>query len=356
MKIASFRMTTATSPVPTTMRALLHNQTTKSLILAATYPTPAPDLAAREYLLRVSATALTRGELLWPRPADAPPYSPGVEMAGEVVEPVPIGSAFPAGTPVYMRTTFPQCGSARDYAVGREAELAQRPGNVSAEEAAATAVGALTAWQGLFVHGGMQAVFEDGGKANAGRRVLVNGAAGAVGMSAVQLARAAGCEVVGTASGAAKKAMVRDGGATEVVDYRDTSIRTWAGARPDEAAADRKVDLVFDTVGGASLEDAWWAAKPAGGLVLSIVPAPDMVWRWVLDRPAGVSDRVSGKFFIMDSNGGHLGRVTELIERNLARPTVDSVFALEEFEKAFERVNSGKTTGKVVLKVAETRA
>ncbi|MBE7180618.1 MAG: NADP-dependent oxidoreductase, partial [Terriglobus roseus] len=355
MKTAAFRMatTSSSSALPTTMRALLHNQTTQSLTLATSHPTPTPDLAAREHLLRVSATALTRGELLWPRPADAGPYSPGVEMAGEVVEPVPAGSAFPAGTRVYMRTTFPRCGSARDYAVGREAELARRPRNVSAEEAAATAVGALTAWQGLFVHGGVHAVFDDGGKkANAGRRVLVNGAAGAVGMWAVQLARAAGCEVVGTASGAAKKAAVRAAGAVEVVDYRETSIRAWAEA--DEA--DRKVDLVFDTVGGASLDDAWWAVKPAGGLVLSIVPAADMVWRWVLDRPAGVSERVSGKFFIMDSNGEHLGRVTELIEQNLARPTVDSVFALEEFEKAFERVDSGKTTGKVVLKVAGTGA
>jgi NADPH:quinone reductase-like Zn-dependent oxidoreductase len=332
------------------MRAVIHDQVANKLTLDTQHAIPTPNYSAREHLLRISATALTRGELAWPRPAEDTDYSPGCEMAGIVAE-APPDSKFKEGTKVFLRVTYPRCGGARGYTIGLESELAERPGNLSTVEAAAVPVSALTAWQALVVHGGLD-VGEDakgdvGAVGEGKRRVLVNGAAGAVGLWTVQLAKALGLEVVGTANGA-KAETVRSFGADEVVDYTKGSVREWAA----QDAAKRKVDLVFDTVGGESLEDVWWAAKD-GGVVLSIVPPADMVWRWVLEAPQGISETVSGKFFIMDTRGDHLAQVAHFIEQGKAKPVVDSVFPLEEAQKAFDRAESGRAAGKVVIKVAD---
>jgi NADPH:quinone reductase-like Zn-dependent oxidoreductase len=318
------------------MRAVIHNQVLSTLTLKGV-PYPKPDFSAREHLIRVHAVALTRGELTWPRP---PPldqdYSPAVEMCGTVAE-APSTSKFPAGSRVFMRTTYPRDASLREFTIGLESELAKVPSNLTDNEAAAVPVSALTAWQGLFVHGSND--FEN----SRGKRVLVNGAAGAVGMWYVQLARAAGMIVVGTCNPASAE-RVRAAGA-EVIDYTTNNLREYPG---------EKFDLILDAVGGKSLEDAWFLAKD-NGRVLTIVPPTDFFkhWNWDLDRPEGVSETVQGRFFVMNSSGNDLARVGKLIEAGQAKPIIDSVWKLEDFEKAFEKLESGKTNGKIVVRVAE---
>ncbi|RJE16742.1 zinc-binding-protein [Aspergillus sclerotialis] len=76
-----------------------------------------------------------------------------------------------------------------------------------------------------------------------------------------------------------------------------------------------------------------------------------MQWKFVLDRPEGVDESVTGKFFVMHPSGEQLGKITELAEQGKVRAVVDSVFKLDEFEKAFERLGSGRTRGKVVLRL-----
>jgi NADPH:quinone reductase-like Zn-dependent oxidoreductase len=110
--------------------------------------------------------------------------------------------------------------------------------------------------------------------------------------------------------------------------------------------------LVLDCVGGDSLTQAWHAAREHG-LVLSIAPPKDMVWKFTLDRPEGISNTVEGRFFIMEPNGKHLHRITELIEARMVKPLVDSVFKLEDYQNGFDRVNSGRTTGKVIIQVRQ---
>lgn len=161
-----------------------------------------------------------------------------------------------------------------------------------------------------------------------------------------QLAHAAGLWVTGTSS-ARNAATVREFGADEIIDYTKTSISEWVKNNPDS-----KFDLVLDCVGGDSLTQAWQAARE-NGLVLSIAPPKDMVWKFILDRPEGISNTVEGKFFIMEPNSEHLQRITELIEAGKAKAVVDSVFKLEDYQKAFDRVSSGRTTGKVILQVRE---
>lgn len=128
-----------------------------------------------EALVRVHAAAITRDELEWP--ADRLPAVPSYELSGVVVE---------TGEEVFALTPFDRDGVAADYATVPAAVLAPKPARLTHVEAAALPMGGLSAWQGLFVHGRLQA----------SERVVVTGASGGVGHLAVQLARHAGAEVV----------------------------------------------------------------------------------------------------------------------------------------------------------------
>jgi len=135
-----------------------------------------PEPGPGEVLVRVQSAAITRDELTWP--VDRLPAIPSYELAG-VVE--------ATGEAVMALTAFDRDGVAADYAVVPETLLAPRPAGLSEEEAAALPMPALTAWQGLVVHGGLEA----------GERVLVTGARGGVGHVAVQLVGALGGTLVG---------------------------------------------------------------------------------------------------------------------------------------------------------------
>ena len=128
-----------------------------------------------EVLVRVHAAAITRDELSWP--TDRLPAVPSYELSGVLVE---------TGEEVFALTPFDRDGVAADYAAVPTAVLAPKPARLTHVEAAALPMGGLSAWQGLFVHGRLQA----------GERVLITGASGGVGHMAVQLARNAGAEVV----------------------------------------------------------------------------------------------------------------------------------------------------------------
>ena len=134
-----------------------------------------PVRAEGEVLVRVHAAAITRDELEWP--VDRLPAVPSYELSGVIVD---------TDEEVFALTPFDRDGVAAEYASVPSAVLAAKPARLTHVEAAALPMGGLSAWQGLFVHGHLQAV----------ERVLVTGASGGVGHLAVQLARQAGAEVV----------------------------------------------------------------------------------------------------------------------------------------------------------------
>src|SRR5499425_1371000 len=150
------------------------------------------------------------------------------------------------GDLVYGLNDWYRDGASAEYCVARVADFAHKPSRVDHVHAAATPISALTAWQGLVERAGLAA----------GQRVLIHGAAGGVGTFAVQLARWRGARVTGTAS-AANLDFVRSLGADEVIDYRAERFEDMA----------RDVDVVFDTVGGETLERSWGVLKPGGRLV-----------------------------------------------------------------------------------------
>lgn len=321
------------------MRALIRTGDPKTLTLDPDHPSPASTNHPECYIIRTKATALTRSELTWPEPLLPDIPVPGFDLAGEVIS-VPTASgkyAFKPGDQVYALTTFTWKGNARETSVAHENELALKPKNLSWEEAASVPLSALSAYEALFVHGNLT---KPNNGNNLGKRVLVTAASGSVGIWGVQLAHEAGAEVVGTC-GTSNVEFVKSLGADTVLDYKTTNLLKWV--REDTEA--RSFDVVFDCIGGQTLTDAWKCAK-SGGKVISVAEPPDP------KKPAdGVAEGVKGVWFIVKANGAALGEVTSLIDEEKCKPVVDSVYALEQFQDAFDRLEGGHAKGKVILKV-----
>jgi NADPH:quinone reductase-like Zn-dependent oxidoreductase len=286
---------------------------------------PQPRPGDGEVLVRVHAAAVTPTELVWVPTWTTPTGEPrrfpiilGHEFSGEVAA-VGDGVADAAvGNPVYGLNDWFGDGALAEYCVARAAEVAPKPRSVDHLPAAVTPISALTAWQGLI----------ERARLVAGDRVLVHGAAGGVGVFAVQLARWRGATVIGTAS-AHNAAFVRGLGADEVIDYRAVRFEDIA----------RGIDVVFDTVGGETLDRSWGVLKPGGRLVTiaaSVEGSPD--------------PRTREAFFIVRPDRGQLNEITRLIDAAQLRPVVDRVFPLARARQAYEHKPA---RGKVVLRVAD---
>ena len=189
---------------------------------------------------------------------------------------------------------------------------------------------AETSWQALFVQAGLEA---RKGSAD-GKRVFVTAASGGAGVWMVQLAKWAGAEVIGTCS-TANVQLVRSLGADVVLDYTETDVKQWA------AENDKPADLIIDCIGGKALEDAWWVVKE-GGTLLSIFQPPEE------KKPVGAPADVRNFFFVMATSGEQLRKITPLVEDGM-RPALDSVVPFDEYQRAFEKLASGRTKGKIVL-------
>ena len=203
----------------------------------------------------------------------------------------------------------------------RRAVFRGRPqaGGLSHADAASVPISALTAWQGLL----------DRARLKSGDRVLVHGGAGAVGIFAVQLARLHGAHVTATAS-EANAEFVRSLGAEQVIDYRSGRFEEHAG----------HMDVVFDTVGGETLQRSWTVLKPDGRMV-TIVSSEE--------NPA--DPRTKAAFFIVEPNQKQLCLVAELLETGRLRTVVDTIVPLASAADAY----SGKLPhhrGKIVVAVA----
>jgi NADPH:quinone reductase-like Zn-dependent oxidoreductase len=328
------------------MRALIRTGDSKTLTLESSYPEPTSTASPSFYLVRSHATALTRGELTWPEPLEQDIPIPGYDLAGTIISAPTApptsdgGHVFKPGDEIYAMTTFINKGNARDITEAHGCEMALKPKNMSWEEAASVPLSALSAWQALFVHGKLSPSF-DGSKANAGKRVLVTAASGGVGIWGVQLAHLTGAEVVATC-GPSNVDFVKSLGADTVLDYTKTNLLEWVSHDRDS----RGFDVVFDCIGAQTLIEAWKCAKQ-GGVVISVAEPPEP------KKPTeGIADGVQGVWFIVTWSGEQLSRLTELIEQGRCRGSVDSVYPLEQYKEAFERLEGGHAKGKVILKLS----
>lgn len=316
------------------MRTILQPDLTSTRLELVDRPVPVANPDNEEHLIRVHCTAPCAGELLWPSIVSVPGKEPVPcdDVAGTVVT-APPNSPFRPGDEVYARSTYFRPGCARDYTVIVTDELAHRPRNLSWAESAATPLSAETAWQALFEQSGIGG-FDS--KAWKGKRILVTAASGGVGTWLLQLGRLVGAQLIGTC-GPTNVGLVQELGGVEVLNYRAESVKNWG------QTVENKVDLVIDCIGGKSLEDAWWCVRD-GGVLISIYQAPDQL------RPADVTAKdVKDIFFIMKPRRSDLEQITKLVETGKCRPLVDSIWPLEQFQAAFDRVGSGHARGKVVL-------
>src|SRR6058998_2738720 len=195
---------------------------------------PEPQVAINDVVVEVHASGFVGTELTWPstwtdrRDRDRTPTIPGHELAG-VVTALGYGTTgLSMGQRVFGLTDWYRDGTLAEYAAVEARNLAPLPGDVDFTVGASLPISGLTAWQGLFQHG----------RLNAGQRVLAHGAAGAVGSIVTQLACEAGASVIGTGRAADRQSAL-DFGAQEFVDLENDALEDVAG-----------VDLVFDVIGG----------------------------------------------------------------------------------------------------------
>ncbi|MEV7593896.1 NADP-dependent oxidoreductase [Streptomyces sp. NPDC089922] len=245
----------------------------------------------------------------------------GWDVSGTVEAVGPGVTLHAPGDEVYGMPLFPrQAGGYAEYVVAPARHLARKPASLDHVQAAALPLAALTAWQALVDTAGV----------TAGQRVLVHAAAGGVGHLAVQIAKARGAYVIGTAS-AAKHEVLRGLGADELIDYRSVDFT--------EAVTD--VDVVLDSLGGDTAERSLKVLKPGGHLVS--LPGPD-------DVPAG-ADAVKASWVLVDPDLKGLEAIADLADRGLLKPLVETVLPLADAARAHEIGEQGRTTGKIVLTV-----
>ncbi|WP_038958457.1 NADP-dependent oxidoreductase, partial [Bradyrhizobium japonicum] len=212
---------------------------------------PEPQPAISDVVVQVHASGFTWDELTWPPmwtdrlDRDRTPSIPGHELAG-VVTALGYGTTgLSVGQRVFGLTDWYRDGTLAEYVAVEACNLAPLPGDVDFTVGASLPMPGLTAWQGLFVHGHLQA----------GRSVLAHGAAGVVGSMVTQLAREAGAYVIGTGRAGDRQAVL-DFGANEFVDLENDALEDVGG-----------VDLVFDIFGGDIAKRSAGLIRAGGALV-----------------------------------------------------------------------------------------
>jgi NADPH:quinone reductase-like Zn-dependent oxidoreductase len=275
-----------------------------------------PRVSAGEALVQVGAAAITRDELDWP--VERLPAIPSYEFSGTIGALAEDVGDLAVGDEVYALPDFDRDGAAAEYVVVPALVLAPKPRTLDHVASAAIPLAGLTAWQGLFDHGRLQA----------GERVLIHGAAGGVGHLAIQLASWRGAHVIGTTTQSGRQ-VVLELGAHEALDRE--SVRFEEAVEP--------VDLVFDTAGGDTLARSPAVLREGGRLVS------------VAEEPPVSGDRISATYFVVEPNREQLIELAGLAEQGRIRPLIDSVFAFADARRAFERVMMPGKRGKVVLRV-----
>ncbi|HLL64939.1 MAG TPA: NADP-dependent oxidoreductase [Micromonosporaceae bacterium] len=286
-----------------------------------------PEPGPAEVLVRVHAAGVNPTDY-WHRGTGGllgRPVRLGWDLSG-VIEAVGVGAAlFRPGDEVFGMPRLPQAaGTYAEYVTAPSRHVARKPAGLSHVEAAGLGLAGLTAWQALV----------DVANVRSGQRVLVHAAAGGVGHLAVQIAKARGAHVIGTAR-VAKHEFVRGLGADEVIDYTTT----------DFAERLHDLDVVIDSIGGEYGPRSLRTLRPGGILVALASPAETY-----LEQQAIRQGR-RARFMIVEPDSGGLASLSGLVGSGKLRVEVDTVLPLGQVAKAHEIGQSGRAKGKIILTV-----
>jgi NADPH:quinone reductase-like Zn-dependent oxidoreductase len=280
---------------------------------------PEPRAAINDAVVQVYASGFVPTELTWPSTwtdrldRDRTPSIPGHELAG-VITALGYGTrGLSVGQRVFGLTDWTRDGTLAEYAAVEARNLAPLPGDVDFTAGASLPISGLTAWQGLFEHGRLQA----------GQSVLAHGAAGAVGSMVTQLAREAGAYVIGTGRAADRRKALAFG-AKEFVDLEKDALKDVGG-----------VDLVFDVIGGDIGKRSAGLIR-AGGILVSVVGPTDA-------RPV---DGLTVDF-VVESNRAQLSEIVQRVRDGRLRTNIGNVSTLDEAVAAFN--STERRTGKTVI-------
>src|SRR4051794_28917795 len=282
---------------------------------------PEPTAAINDIVVQVHASGFTSGELTWPSTwidrfgRDRTPTIPGQELAG-VVTALGYGTTgLSVGQRVFGLTDSYRGGGLAEFVAIEARNLAPLPGDVDFTVGASLPMPGLTAWQGLFQHGRIQA----------GQSVLVHGAGGAVGSMVVQLAREFGAYVIGTGREADRQKAL-DFGAMEFVDLENDALED-VGA----------VDLVFDVIGGDIQKRSAGVIRSGGTLVTIAGPAEA--------RPAGglAID------FVVEADRPQLEEIIRRVRDGRLRTNIGNVASLDDAVAAFNP--TGRLSGQTIIRV-----
>jgi len=312
---------------------------------------PDPELRDTDVLVQVYATSVNP---LDPKIRDGEfkqilpyrlPLILGNDVAGVVVRIGPKVRRFKPGDEVYARPDKDRIGTFAEFIAMDESDVALKPKNLSMEEAASIPLVGLTAWQ----------VLVERAKLKPEQRVLIHAGSGGVGTIAIQLAKHLGATVATTVS-TANVDLVMKLGADIIVDYKRAEFEKVLSG----------FDVVLSGLGPDTLEKSLQVLKP-GGKLISISGPPDPAFAkanelgWILEQATralslGIRKKakrvgVSYSFLFMRADGAQLAKITSLIESGVILPVIDRVFPFEATNEALAYIETGRSKGKVVVKV-----
>lgn len=332
------------------MKAFVLDRYGKKLALRSA-EVPVPELHDDEVLVEVHAAGVNvldskiRGgefKLILPY---RPPFVLGHDLAGVVVRVGPRVRQFKPGDQVYARPDEFRIGAFAEYIGVKEESLALKPKGLTMEEAASIPLVGLTAWQALV----------EKAELRKGQKVFIQAGSGGVGTFAIQLAKHLGATVATTTS-TANVDLMKSLGADVVIDYK----------AQDFADVLRDYDVVLNSQDGKTLDKSLRVLK-GGGKLISISGPPDPAFGEQIRSPRLVKlimrllsygirrkarrRNVSFSFLFMKASGRQLREITRLVDSGAIRPVMDRVFPFESTNEAMAYVETGRTKGKVVVKV-----
>jgi len=269
----------------------------------------------------------------------------GHDVAGIVTKTGSKVSRFKVGDEIFAQPAIYKIGSLAEYIAINETDVALKPKNISMEEAASIPLVGLTSWQALIEKANLKK----------GQKVFIQAGSGGVGTFAIQLAKHLGATVATTTS-ATNIGLVKSLGADIVIDYKKDDFETML----------RDYDVVLNSQDTKTLDKSLRILKP-NGKIISISGPPDTDFANQIGSPwfiklimkilsSGTKKKakrlgVDYSFLFMRADGNQLTEIALLINAGIIKPVMDKVFPFEQTNDALAYVETGRSKGKVVVKL-----